>query len=69
VTVVDPETHKRYLDYRERHAYFGGATAILTREQFIAADAEERSLDAKGEGRDDDEEARWRELAKLLFRD
>ena len=66
---MDPETHKRYLDYRERHAYFGAKVAVLTREQFLAADKEQRELDAKGERRDDEEEARWAELSKLLFRD
>jgi hypothetical protein len=67
---VDPETHKRYLDYRTRHGYFGEATPILGRDDFVAADAEQRTLEAKGEdGRDDEEEARWQELNKLLFRD
>jgi hypothetical protein len=67
--VVDRDTHQRFLDYRERHAYFGGTAALLTREQFLVADAEQRELDAKGEKRDDDEEARYNELSKLLFRD
>ncbi len=66
---VDPATHQRFLDYRDRHAYFGGTTALLTREQFLAADAEQLALEAKGESRDDEEEARWAELSKLLFRD
>ena len=66
---VDSDTHKRFLDYRDRHGYFGGTTALLTREQFLAADAEQRALEAKGEARDDEEEARWAELSKLLFRD
>ncbi len=67
---MDPETHKRYLDYRSRHQYFGGATPILGRQEFLAADTEQRALEAKGEdGRDDEEEARWQELNKLLFRD
>lgn len=66
---MDPETHKRFLDYRERHAYFGGTKPMLTREQFVAADAEQRELDAKGDDRDDEEEARWAELSTLLFRD
>lgn len=69
VRIVDRETHQRFLDYRERHAYFAGAGALLTREQFLEADAEQRALDAKGEARDDEEEARWAELSKLLFRD
>lgn len=68
--LVDRETHSRYLEYRDRHGYFGrGNTAMLTREQFIALDAEHRALEAKGDARDDEEEARWVELCKLLFRD
>lgn len=66
---MDPETHKRFLEYRDRYAYFGATKPMLTREQFVAADAEQRELDAKGEARDDEEEARWDELSKLLFRD
>lgn len=69
VRIVDPETHRRYLEYRDRHAYFGATTPILTREQFLAADEEQRTLEEKGEARDDEEEARWAELSKLLFRD
>lgn len=66
---MDPETHKRFLEYRDRHAYFGATSPLLTRDQFLAADAEQRQLEAKGEGRDDEEEARWAELSTLLFRD
>lgn len=67
---MDPETHKRYLDYRERHTYFGARMKLLTPAEFEAADREQRELDAKGEdGRDDEEEARWQELSKVLFRD
>jgi hypothetical protein len=69
VPLVDPETHKRFLEYHDRHGYFGGATPVLTREQFLAADSEQRELEAKGDARDDEEEARWAELSKLLFRD
>lgn len=67
---MDPETHQRFLEYRDRHSYFGATTPLLTREQFLAADAEQRELDAKGEGgRDDEEEERWAELSKTLLRD
>ena len=66
---MDPETHKRYLAYRDKHAYFGASSKVLGRDEFIAADKEQRELDAKGERRDDDEEQRWTELSKLLFRD
>jgi hypothetical protein len=69
---VDPATHKRFLDYRERYVYFGAETrrTVLTADEFAAADAEQRTLEAMGEeSRDDEEEARFRELSKLLFRD
>ena len=67
---VDPATHRRYLEYRERHQYFGDNAPALGREEFLAADAEHLPLDQKGEdARDDDEEARWQELSKLLLRD
>jgi hypothetical protein len=65
---VDPETHKRYLDYRERHAYFGRQTAILAMAEFAALDREHRELSANVR-RDDEEEARLEELAHLLLRD
>jgi hypothetical protein len=68
-TRVDPETHKRYLEYRDRHAYFGGTGAILSMQDFATAEREYDALEAKGERRDDEEEARWAELTKLLFRD
>lgn len=66
---VDPAVHQRYLDYRERHRYFGAKSALLTRVEFVAADSEHRALEAKGDARDDDEEARFEELSKMLFRD
>lgn len=67
---MDRETHQRYLDYRDRHAYFASTTPILAKEAFLTADAEQRALDAKGEeARDDEEEARFAELSKLLLRD
>ena len=69
---MDQPTHKRFLDYRERHVYFGAETRrpALTAKEFASADAAQRTLDAMGEeGRDDEEEARFRELSKLLLRD
>jgi hypothetical protein len=65
---LDPATHKRYLDYRERHAYFGRQSKVLGMAEFAAAEAEHRALDAK-EPRDDEEEARWAELSSLLLVD
>ena len=68
---IEPAVHKRYLEYRERHAYFGGSrTALLTMSEFVPLDAEHIALDARGEdARDDDEEARFQAVAQLLFRD
>jgi hypothetical protein len=68
---MDPSVHKRFLEYRERYVYFakGIAAERLSSDQFAAADAEQRALDAKGEARDDEEETRFAELNRLLFRD
>ncbi|HEY8040374.1 MAG TPA: hypothetical protein VIF15_11300 [Polyangiaceae bacterium] len=68
---MDPRVHKRFLDYRERFIYFakGAGAKELTPEQFVAADAEQRALAAKGGDRDDEEEARLVELSRLLYRD
>jgi hypothetical protein len=67
----DPAVHKRYLDYRERHAYFGNQlTKLLTMVEFVPLDAEHLALDAKGENARDDEDAtRFEEVAAILFRD
>jgi hypothetical protein len=66
---VDPRTHKRYLDYRERHAYFGKRQKQLSMDEFAKAESELQPLEAKGERRDDDEEARFAELCRELLRD
>ena len=68
---MDPKVHSRYLDYRERYIYFakGVKAPQLSADEFSAADAEYRELEAKKDTRDDEEEARLEELARLLFRD
>ena len=66
---MDPKTHKRYLDYRERHVYFGRKKPPMTAAQFTEAEAAYGVLESKGDGRDDEEEARFLELAKALHRD
>jgi hypothetical protein len=67
---TDRQTHKRYLEYRERHGYFGKAEKLLTLAEYIPLEKELAELEAKGEdGRDDEEEARFAEVAKVLFRD
>jgi hypothetical protein len=68
---MDARAHKRFLDYRERFTYFAKETRaeLLWQEQFVAADSERQSLEAKGDRRDDEEEARFVELTKLLFLD
>lgn len=65
-----PDRHARYLDYRERHVYFGKLAPRLGPADFEAADEELEALDALGEdARDDEQAARHAELRALLFRD
>ena len=67
---MDPAVHKRFLDYRERHEYFGRKVKVLSYDEFAPLDAEHRELARIGEeDRDDEEEARFVELSKGLFRD
>ena len=66
---MDPVTHKRFLDYRERHVYFGSGKRQLDAQEFAIADVEHRALDARGDARTDEEEARFVELSAVLFRD
>ena len=67
---MDRTTHARFLDYREKFTYFGrGGMAQLDAASFAEADREQRELAAKGEARDDEEEASFAELTLQLFRD
>lgn len=68
--VHDPRAvHKRFLDYRDKHVYFGRNMKLVDLPTFTALDAEWYELRAKGEARDDEQEARFAELANLLHRD
>ncbi len=66
---MDQATHKRYLDYRERYAYFGRRMKQLSMDEYAAAEIEHKELEAKGPARDDEEEERFDELLKILFKD
>ncbi|MBV9947877.1 MAG: hypothetical protein JOZ69_13570 [Myxococcales bacterium] len=67
---MDPASHRRFLEYRERHRYFGAeGTSPVPYERFVPLDAEHRALEDLGEDRDDEQEVRFAELARLLFRD
>ena len=67
---MDPVIHKRFLDYRDAYEYFGRDLQKLTPEEFGPLDAEFRALEQKGEeARDDEEQARFDALARLLLRD
>ncbi len=67
---MDEATHKRFLDYRERHVYFGTKVRLLGGDEFAALDAEQRALEALGEDRrSSEEQARYVEVTILLFRD
>lgn len=65
---MNPLVHKRYLDYRERHDYFGAKLRKLALAEFATLWDEHDALAAK-ESRDDEEDARLDELAALLLRD
>jgi hypothetical protein len=66
---MDRATHQRYLDYRERHGYFGARLKLLTQDEFAPLDAEHAALAAREGSRDDEEEARFEDLSRLLLRD
>ncbi|CAN5922950.1 hypothetical protein BH11MYX4_BH11MYX4_54140 [soil metagenome] len=67
---MDRQAHKRYLEYRDRHSYFGKMEQVLPLAEYIPLEIELSELEIKGEdGRDDEEEARFAELARILFRD
>ena len=66
---MDEATHKRFLDYRERHVYFGTKVRMLGGDEFAKLDVEQCALEALGDRRTDEEEARFVELTILLFRD
>jgi hypothetical protein len=71
---MDQATHKRFLDYRERYEYFEhdckqAKIPKLDMKAFEAADGEYRKLQAEGDERSDEDDARFEELAKLLLRD
>jgi hypothetical protein len=68
---MDQATHKRFLEYRERFVYFGRGEDKhqLTRDEFLPLDAEQITLEALGDRRTDEEEARYAELSRILFRD
>jgi hypothetical protein len=66
---MDRRLHKRYLDYRERHVYFGWKKPLLNAEDYSRLDAEAADLEAKGEERDDEEEERFAALLYVLLRD
>jgi hypothetical protein len=65
--------HKRYLDYRDGHGYFGHApgqkSPLMGPDAFAEADAELAGLRDKGAARTEVENKRLRELEKLLFQD
>lgn len=67
---MDPFTHKRYLDYRDRFGYFGRQLTMMSLNEFATVDAEYRTLFRKGEdARDATDDARLAELARVLLRD
>jgi len=66
---MDRTVHKRYLDYRERHVYFGHKMPILSATDFTRLSAELAVLEAQGDDRDDEEEERRAALLHVLLKD
>jgi hypothetical protein len=68
---MDPQAHRRFLDYRERFGYFAKelSAPMLWYDEFAAAEIELRALETRGDARDDEEEARFVELIKRLLLD
>ncbi|HXN31438.1 MAG TPA: hypothetical protein VN894_06225 [Polyangiaceae bacterium] len=68
---MDPQAHRRFLDYRERFSYFEKElrAPMLSYDEFAAAEVEQRALEARADARDDEEEARFVELTKRLLLD
>jgi hypothetical protein len=66
---MDPKVHKRYLDYRDRHVYFGRKKAMMSGVDFEPLDAEYQVLLQKGESRDDEEDARFADVCSKLHLD
>ena len=65
---MNPDVHKRYLEYIERRSYFGPQAPRLGAQDFTALDAEWNSLTRQTERSDEDEE-RLLALGGVLFRD
>ena len=68
--MADPKTHKHFLEYRERYVYFGrNNLPLLGYATFEAMHKEHVALAAMATERDDEQEARFEELTRDLFRD
>jgi hypothetical protein len=66
---MNPSVHKRYLDYRDRHVYFGRKKPMMSATDFEPLDGEYQTLLQAGEARDDEEDARFAEVCSLLHLD
>ncbi len=64
---MDQVRHRRFLDYFDRFEYFGRGKKKLTADEFEKLDIEYLALLTKA--RDDEEEARFAEVASALLRD
>jgi hypothetical protein len=63
---IEPAQHKRFIDYRELHQYFGAKSQPMPWDSFHLLDNEFRELENRK--RDDEEEVRFEELGMLLHR-
>jgi hypothetical protein len=65
---MNPDVHKRYLEYLERRNYFGPQAPRLGAKDFTALDAEWYALTRQTDRSDEDEE-RLAAVGGALFRD
>jgi hypothetical protein len=66
---MNPAQHKHYIDYREMFVYFGRKMVMLSASEFLEADSELQGLKNQSKPRSARDEARLRELERILFRD
>jgi hypothetical protein len=65
---MERRVHKRYLDYRDCHVYFGRKKPPLSAADFVRMDAELGELEKRRGELDDEEAARFGALMTLLHR-
>ncbi len=66
---MNTRDHSDYLDYRDRHVYFGQNKPPMTFEAFAPLELEWRELESLGDARSAEQELRYVELSQALHHD